>query len=138
MHHRPLRRAIALSLAALLAFAGVAAADTVRADGDITTPVVDLTATLGAVAPGSVHEVNIGFVLTCANGSHLDAGPTVTVTYAGAERARRRQDHLRVRWDRHGARDVAGRWQAMRRPGADVRRRHPQRRDAAVRPRPRA
>jgi len=84
MHHRPLRRAIALSLGALLAFAGVAAADTVRADGDITTPVVDLTATLGAVAPGSVHEVNIGFVLTCANGSHLDAGQTVTVTYAGA------------------------------------------------------
>ena len=84
MHHRPLRHAIALSLGALLAFAGVAAADTVRADGDITTPVVDLTATLGAVAPGSVHEVNIGFVLTCANGSHLDAGQTVTVTYAGA------------------------------------------------------
>ena len=84
MHHRPLRRAIALSLGALLAFAGVAAADTVRADGDITTPVVDLTATLGAVAPGSVHDVNIGFVLTCANGSHLDAGQTVTVTYAGA------------------------------------------------------
>ena len=84
MHHRPLRRAIALSLGALLACAGVAAADTVRADGDITTPVVDLTATLGAVAPGSVHDVNIGFVLTCANGSHLDAGQTVTVTYAGA------------------------------------------------------
>ena len=83
MHHRPLRRAIALSLCALLGFAGVAAADTVRADGDITTPVVDLTATLGAVAPGSVHDVNIGFVLTCANGSHVDPGQTVTATYAG-------------------------------------------------------
>ena len=84
MHHRPLRRAIALSLGALLAFAGVAAADTLRADGDITTPVVDLTATLRPVAPGSVHEVNIGFVLTCANGSHVDPGQTVTVKYAGA------------------------------------------------------
>lgn len=83
MHHRPLRRAIALSLGALLAFAGVAAADTVRADGDITTPVVETTADLGAVAPGSVHLVNIGFVLTCANGSHVDAGQTVTATYAG-------------------------------------------------------
>lgn len=84
MHHRPLHRAIALSLGALLAFAGVAAADTVRADGDVTTAVVDVTATLGAVAPGSMHEVDIGFVLTCANGSHLDVGQTVTATYAGA------------------------------------------------------
>jgi hypothetical protein len=84
MHHRPLRRAIALSLGALLSFAGAAAADTVRADGDVATPVVDITATLGAVAPGSVHAVDIGFVLTCANGSHLDAGQTVTATYAGA------------------------------------------------------
>ncbi len=74
MHHRPLRRAIALSLGALLAFAGVVAADTVRADGDVTTAVVDVTAPLGAVAPGSLHEVDIGFVLTCANGSHVDAG----------------------------------------------------------------
>jgi hypothetical protein len=84
MHHRPLRRAIALSLGALLIFAGTAAADTVRADGDVTTPVIDATANLGAVAPGSVHTVNVGFVLTCANGSHVDAGQTVTATYAGA------------------------------------------------------
>jgi hypothetical protein len=84
MHHRPLRRAIALSLGALLAFTGVAAADTVRADGDVMTTVIDATAILGAVAPGSVHDVDIGFVLTCANGSHIDSGQTVTVTYAGA------------------------------------------------------
>ncbi len=84
MQHRPLRRSIALSLVALLAFAGVAAADTVKADGDVTTAVVDLTANLGAVAPGSVHDVDIGFVLTCANGSHVDAGQTVTAVYAGA------------------------------------------------------
>jgi hypothetical protein len=83
MHHRPLRRAIALSLGALLAFAGIAAADTIGADGDVTTPAIDATANLGAVAPGSVHSVNVGFVLTCANGSHLDAGQTVTAIYAG-------------------------------------------------------
>ena len=84
MAHRPLRRAIALSLAALLVFAGVAAADTVRADGDVATAVIDGTADLHTVAPGSVHVVNIGFVLTCANGSHLDSGQTVNVTYVGA------------------------------------------------------
>lgn len=84
MHHRSLRRAIVLSLGALLAFAGVAAADTVRADGDVTTPVIEATADLGAVAPGSVHDIDIGFVLTCANGSHVDAGQTVTATFAGA------------------------------------------------------
>lgn len=84
MHHRPLRRAIVLSLGAVLAFTGVAAADTVSADGDVMTTVIDMTASLGVVAPGSVHDVDIGFVLTCANGSHVDAGQTVTVTYAGA------------------------------------------------------
>jgi len=83
MLHRPLRRAIALSVAATLAFAGVAAADTVQADGDAIAPmaVVDL----GAVAPGSEHSVNVVFVLTCANGSHVDPGQTVTATYAGAQ-----------------------------------------------------
>ena len=83
MLHRSLRRAIVLSLGATLAFAGVAAADTVTADGDLVTTRIEQTADLGAVAPGSVHSLDIGFQLACANGSHVDAGQTVTATYAG-------------------------------------------------------
>ncbi len=83
MHHRLLRRALVLSLGATLAFAGVAAADTVGADGDVLSPTVEKVVDLGAVAPGSVHAVDVGFVLTCANGSHVDAGQTVTATFAG-------------------------------------------------------
>ena len=80
MHHRPLRGAIALSLGALLAFAGTAAAETVFADGDLTTTVVDSTAPLGNVAPGAIRSVEVGFVLTCSHSSHLDLGQTVTAT----------------------------------------------------------
>lgn len=84
MRHRPLRRAIALSLGASLAFAGVAAADTVQADGDAITAKAQVVVDLDVVAPGSVHSINVGFVLTCANGSHVDPGQTVTATFAGA------------------------------------------------------
>ena len=52
MNHRPLRSAIALSLGALLAFAGTVAADTARADGDVTTPVVETIANLRPVRAG--------------------------------------------------------------------------------------
>ena len=43
MHHRPLRRAAILSLGALLAFAGTAAADTVPADADPATTTIEAT-----------------------------------------------------------------------------------------------
>ena len=74
MHHRPLRRAIAMSLGALLAFAGSAAADTMKADGDGLTTTIDR----GAVAPGTVLTVDVNFVLTCASSTHVDVGQTVT------------------------------------------------------------
>jgi hypothetical protein len=84
MSHRPLRRAIALSLGALLAFAGGAAADSARADGDVVAPMIQARADLGQVAPGAVRTVDIGFVLTCTGTTHLDAGQTVTFAKNGA------------------------------------------------------
>lgn len=84
MDHRPLRRAIALSLGALLAFAGSAAADTARADGDVASAAIDQIADVGTVAPGAVLTVDIGFVLTCTGSTHLDVGQTVTFARSGA------------------------------------------------------
>ena len=78
MNHRPLRSAIALSLGALIAFAGTAAADTARADGNVLTPVVDAVVTLDPFAPGEVRSVDVGIVLTCTGTSHVDPGQTVT------------------------------------------------------------
>jgi hypothetical protein len=69
---------MALSLGALLAFAGGAAADTLKApDGDISTTAIDMK--LGPVAPGEILTVDIGFVLTCTSTSHMDPGQTITV-----------------------------------------------------------
>jgi hypothetical protein len=68
---------MALSLGAVLAFAGSAAADTARApDGDILTPAIDMN--LGPVAPGEIRTVEIGIVLTCTGTSHMDPGQTIT------------------------------------------------------------
>lgn len=77
MSKRPLHRALALSLGALLAFAGSAAADTAPADGDAAVG-IQKVATLRPVAPGAVRSVDIGFVLTCVGTTHLDPGQTVT------------------------------------------------------------
>jgi hypothetical protein len=79
MNHRPLRSAIALSLGAILAFAGSVAADTARADGDVLTPAVEAVVNLGAFAPGEVRSVDVGIVLTCTGTEHVDPGQTVTV-----------------------------------------------------------
>ena len=81
MHHRPLRRAIAMSLGALLAFAGTAAADTMKADGDDLTTTIDV----GAVAPGTVLTVDVNFILTCASSTHVDPGQTVTASIDSAQ-----------------------------------------------------
>ncbi len=73
-----------LSLGALLAFAGGAAADTAKADGDILTPAIDATANLGHLAPGEVRSVDIGIVLTCTGSSHMDPGQTITASIDSA------------------------------------------------------
>ena len=69
---------MALSLGALLAFAGGAAADTAKfPDGDILTTAIDMN--LGPVAPGEIRTVDLGIVLTCTGTSHMDPGQTITV-----------------------------------------------------------
>ena len=78
MNHRPLRRAIVLSLGALLACVGAASADTFKADGDALTPGIQTVMNLGSVAPGATLVVNVPFVVTCSSTSHLDPGQTVT------------------------------------------------------------
>ena len=84
MFHRPLRRAIALSLGTLLACAGVAAADTARADGDVATTIIDSVANVGPVAPGELVSVDVGLVLTCTGSTHVDPGQVVTASIDSA------------------------------------------------------
>jgi hypothetical protein len=81
MHLRPLRRAATLALAGALAFAGVASADVVRADGDILTPVTDSFVDLGDMAPSAEVTVTVGFTLVCAGLSHPDAGQTIQLGF---------------------------------------------------------
>ena len=84
MNHRPLRRAIALSLLALLALAGTASADRLFADGDLVTPTTPQgTKPLGDVAAGAEVSADIGFVLTCVGVAHVDAGQSVVLTENG-------------------------------------------------------
>jgi hypothetical protein len=68
---------MALSLGALLAFAGGAAADTAKfPDGDLLTTAIDMK--LAPFAPGEIRAVEIGIVLTCTGTSHMDPGQTIT------------------------------------------------------------
>ncbi len=83
MPHRAARRAVVLALIAVLAMAGTAAADTLRADGDVLTPEIEGTVDLGQVAPGAALTVAVGFALVCGNLSHVDIGQTVTLTPGG-------------------------------------------------------
>jgi hypothetical protein len=83
MHHRPARRAIALSLGALLAFAGTASADRLLADGDVLSTTIQGTKPLGNFSPGAIVSVNVRFVLTCTGVSHVDAGQSIVLTSDG-------------------------------------------------------
>ena len=83
MHHRPARRAIALSLVALLAFAGTASADRLLADGDVLSTTIQGTRPLGDLAPGEEVSVSVRFVLTCTGVSHVDAGQSIVLTSDG-------------------------------------------------------
>ena len=83
MHHRPLRRAAALSLGALLAFAGTASADLLFPDGDAMTPVIDGTKHLGDVSPGGTVSRDVRFLIVCAGLQHVDANQSVVLTGNG-------------------------------------------------------
>lgn len=82
MVHRPLRRATALAIAALMATAGAVAADGVRAVGDSVVSGQDQMH-IGEVAPSAVVDVSVPFRLSCTNGDHVDTGQTVTLTRYG-------------------------------------------------------
>ena len=73
-------RAVVLATAAAIALGGVAAADTAPGDADLVTPGVQASRSLGTVAPGTVLQVTVGFVLTCKGLSHVDPGQVVTFT----------------------------------------------------------
>lgn len=83
MHHRPLRRAAAVSLGALLAFAGTASADLLFPDGDAMTPVIDGTRHLGDVSPGGTVSRDVRFLIVCAGLQHVDANQSVVLTGNG-------------------------------------------------------
>jgi hypothetical protein len=81
---RLVRRAAALGLSTALVVAGAAFADTATADGDLLTAGNQSFVYLGEVAPGASLTVDVGFSLVCRNGSHVDAGQTVTLRLASA------------------------------------------------------
>jgi hypothetical protein len=81
MFRRPLRRAVALSLGALLLFAGTAAADSVQADS--VTPIVNGSHFLGDVAPGGTASADVHFLVTCIGLQHIDPDQSVVLTGAG-------------------------------------------------------
>jgi hypothetical protein len=83
MFRRPLRRAVALSLGALLAFAGTAAADSVFADADILTPEVQGSRHLGDVAAGATVEADVQFRVVCAGLQHVDPAQSVVLAGGG-------------------------------------------------------
>ena len=81
MFRRPLRRAVALSLGAVLLLAGTASADSVTADSVV--PIVDRSHFLGDVAPGGTVSADVTFVVTCIGLQHIDSGQSVVLTGNG-------------------------------------------------------
>jgi hypothetical protein len=81
MELRTLGRSAVLAAAALLVCAGVTSADSVRADGDLVTAGVQRVVYLGEVAPSAEINAQVGFVLTCADLTHADAGQTIALDF---------------------------------------------------------
>jgi hypothetical protein len=73
------RRAAALGFALSLVVPGLAAADTVAADGDAVTAGDQVFVDLGIVAPGAVLTVGADLRLTCHNAVHAAAGSVIRV-----------------------------------------------------------
>jgi HYR domain len=79
---RPVRRALTLAIVAVLAVAGTAAADNLRADGDTVTPGAQTFVDLGEVGPSAIVTVAVGFELACTSTTHPDPGQSITLTWA--------------------------------------------------------
>jgi hypothetical protein len=83
MHNQRIRRATVLAAAGVLLGAAAVFADTIRADGDVTTPAINAFVELGEVTPGTVLHVDVAFQLDCGGTKHVDANQTVTLTLGG-------------------------------------------------------
>jgi hypothetical protein len=83
MHDRRVRRAIILALTGVLAFAGIASADVVLADGDAIEPGTQTFVDLGEFAPSAVVTVPVTFDIVCSTVRHVDPGQTVNLTWSG-------------------------------------------------------
>ena len=84
MLRRPFRRAVGLSLGALLLFAGTAAADSVQADNVV--PIINGSHFLGDVAAGGTVAADVDFVVACIGLQHIDANQSVVLTGNGGIR----------------------------------------------------
>jgi hypothetical protein len=82
MQSRVLARSLVSGLAAVMAMAAVAFADTVSGDADQLTAGSQNSRHLGEVSPGAVLQVPIDFRLTCKGLSHVDPGQTVLLSLA--------------------------------------------------------
>jgi hypothetical protein len=80
MRHRVLARSLASGLAAVMAMAAIAFADTVAGDADQLTAGAQNSRYLGEVGPGAVIQVPIDFRLTCKGLSHVDPGQSVLLS----------------------------------------------------------
>jgi hypothetical protein len=75
-----LARSLASGVAAVMAMAAIAFADTVSGDADQLIAGAQNGRYLGEVGPGAVIQVPIDFRLTCKGLSHVDPGQTVYLT----------------------------------------------------------
>lgn len=84
MHERAIRRAAALTAAAVLLVAGGAFADTVAPNPDAITLEHSGAVDLGTVAPGAVIPVDVPLRLTCSGTAHVTNGESAILTFAAA------------------------------------------------------
>jgi hypothetical protein len=73
-----------MTLGMLLAFAGVALADQINADGDIVAPNNQTTVNLGDVDPGQTLAPEVSFQLNCNSQQHANPGGTISLNYSAA------------------------------------------------------
>jgi hypothetical protein len=84
MHSKTIRNAGVLAIAAILACAGVAFADTVPADGDAVIAGDQNLIALGVHQPGEVVTRDVAFRLLCGGSTHPAAGSVIDVTFSSA------------------------------------------------------
>jgi hypothetical protein len=80
MRHRVLARSLVSGLAAVMAMAAIAFADTVAGDADQLTAGAQASRYLGEVGPGAVLHVPIDFRLSCKGLTHVDPGQSVLLS----------------------------------------------------------